>query len=83
MRTQPAFLIGALLAGLATSALAAPPKPVPYTCGMDLDVAKVLSIEEPHPLTCQLVEATMTYLDTHGQTRAVTYTKQSDACLAE
>ncbi|MDG9784870.1 hypothetical protein [Metapseudomonas otitidis] len=33
MRTQPTLLIGALLAGLATSALAAPPKPVPYTYG--------------------------------------------------
>lgn len=83
MRTHRALITAALLAGLATGALADTPKPVPYTYGMNLDVAKVLSIEEPHPLTCQLVEATMTYLDTHGQTRAVTYTKQSDACLAE
>ncbi|OEC37856.1 hypothetical protein A7D27_24195 [Pseudomonas sp. 1D4] len=83
MRNHHTLLIGALLAGLATSALADTPQPVPYTYGMDLDIAKVLSIEEPHPLACQRVEATMTYLDTHGQTRAVTYTKQSDACLAE
>lgn len=83
MRTHPAFLAGALLAGLTGSTLADTPKAVPYTYGMRLDIAKVLSIDEPHPLTCQQVEATMTYLDPQGQTRAVTYTKLSDACLAE
>ena len=35
---------------------------------------------EPHPLTCELVEAKMTYVDSQGRTRAVSYIKQSDAC---
>lgn len=52
----------------------------PFVYGMHLDVARVVSIDEPHPLTCELVEATMTYVDSRGQTRAVSYTKQSDAC---
>ena len=47
---------------------------------MHLDVAQVVSIDEPHPLTCELVEAKMTYVDSQGQTRAVSYIKQSDAC---
>ncbi|BCG22723.1 hypothetical protein TUM18999_09140 [Pseudomonas tohonis] len=52
----------------------------PFVYGMHLDVAQVVSIDEPHPLTCELVEAKMTYVDSQGQTRAVSYIKQSDAC---
>ncbi|WP_350447717.1 DUF2790 domain-containing protein [Pseudomonas solani] len=53
----------------------------PFVYGMHLDVAKVVSIDEPHPLTCELVEAKMTYVDSQGTTHAVSYTKQSDACF--
>lgn len=53
----------------------------PFVYGMHLDVAKVVSIDEPHPLTCQIIEAKMTYIDSQGQARAVSYTKQSDACF--
>lgn len=71
-----------LLAGLAsTGAFAAESaEVVPYSYGMPLDVARVISIDEPSPLTCETVQAKMTYVDSSGDVKSVTYLKESSAC---
>lgn len=53
---------------------------VPYTYGMPLDVARVISIDEPNSLTCETIQAKMTYVDSQGEEKSVTYLKESSAC---
>lgn len=54
---------------------------VPYSYGMKLDIARVISMDEPHPQRCEVVEATMVYEDSNGQRHALRYQKQAQACL--
>ena len=70
------------LAALAsTGAIAAEAAYAPsYEYGMALDVARVISIDEPNPLDCETVQAKMTYVDSHGEQKTVTYLKQSSSC---
>lgn len=53
---------------------------VPYSYKMNLDVAKVISLETPHTDNCEIVQSKMTYLDNNDTLRIITYRKHSDAC---
>jgi hypothetical protein len=54
-----------------------------YQYGMQLHIAKVIRIEEPDPPTCEIVRATMTFVNTQGATEQVGFLKQAEACLRE
>ncbi|MDH1262736.1 DUF2790 domain-containing protein [Pseudomonas sp. GD03944] len=54
-----------------------------YRYGMNLDISKVISIEEPSSATCEVVESTMTYLNSAGEVNAVTYRTLADACKTQ
>lgn len=51
----------------------------PYEYGDHLDIAKVISLDVPNG-GCQAVEATMTYLDSNGQTQVMSYLRQGADC---
>ncbi|USV23288.1 DUF2790 domain-containing protein [Pseudomonas aeruginosa] len=50
---------------------------------MPLDVARVLSVDEAPSDTCQVVRATLVYLDSHGERQVLHYLKQARACSYE
>jgi hypothetical protein len=83
--SAPLFLFIAM-SGSAVSA-ASPPvnaeisPAVPYTYGMTLNIAKVISIEKGHSNYCEVVQSRMTFVDEVGMRRAITYLEHSDACL--
>lgn len=54
-----------------------------YHYGMHLDVKKVLQLTEPQAQGCEVVKATMTYLDSAGRQQALLYRKLSEACRYE
>ncbi|ARC80129.1 DUF2790 domain-containing protein [Pseudomonas aeruginosa] len=54
-----------------------------YVYGMPLDVARVLSVDEAPSDTCQVVRATLVYLDSHGERQVLHYLKQARACSDE
>lgn len=54
-----------------------------YQYGTPLDIAKVIRIDEPAPPTCEIVQATMTFVNTQGETEQVSFLKQAQACLRE
>jgi len=51
-----------------------------YTYGSHLDIKKVLSLSEAPSLTCDVVDARMTYLDSQGQTQVLEYSKLAETC---
>ncbi|MEE1924614.1 DUF2790 domain-containing protein [Pseudomonas sp. 148P] len=74
------MLLPLLLLSAAAQATQAP-VPMDYRYGMHLDVAKVLDLREPATdYQCKVVVATMTYLDSKGQERALNYRKLSSGC---
>ena len=54
-----------------------------YVYGMPLDVARVLSVDEAPSDTCQVVRATLVYLDSHGERQVLHYLKQARTCSNE
>ncbi|MFZ6048385.1 DUF2790 domain-containing protein [Pseudomonas sp. CR3202] len=76
--TSTALLLAILASGSVSAAKSA--DAVPYSYGMPLDVARVISIDEPNPLTCETIQAKMTYVDANGDQKSVTYLKESSAC---
>ncbi|WP_313309485.1 DUF2790 domain-containing protein [Stutzerimonas nitrititolerans] len=52
---------------------------VPYQYGDHLDIAKVVSLDVPAG-GCEVVEATMIYLDSKGETHSVSYLRQGTDC---
>jgi hypothetical protein len=54
--------------------------PQTYTYGTHLDIQKVISLKQDNSVTCGIVEARMTYLDSAGQTRVLDYSKFADGC---
>ena len=54
--------------------------PQTYTYGTHLDIQKVISMKEDKSMTCGIVDARMTYLDSAGQTRVLDYSKFADGC---
>ncbi|HFL2835857.1 TPA: DUF2790 domain-containing protein [Pseudomonas aeruginosa] len=69
-----ALLLVPAIAGAATA---------DYVYGMPLDVARVLSVDEAPSDTCQVVRATLVYLDSHGERQMLHYLKQARACSDE
>ncbi|MCK3863831.1 DUF2790 domain-containing protein [Pseudomonas sp. B329] len=57
-----------------------PVPPPNYAYGMPLDIARIVSLEEPDSRTCKVVEAKMTYLNSLGQLKTLTYRKHADVC---
>ncbi|EJM91091.1 MULTISPECIES: DUF2790 domain-containing protein [unclassified Pseudomonas] len=58
---------------IATSAMAASePATTPYDPALPLDIAKVVSVTDT-ATACDVVPATMVYIDHQGQTHRVTY----------
>ncbi len=85
MNIRPFLLTTALactaFAGLAqANDTAATTKAVPYSYGMPLHVAKVVSMTEQPAKTCKVIDADMKYIDTTGKPEEITYRKMSDAC---
>lgn len=52
----------------------------PYEYGETLDIAKVIKLNQPNPPVCQVVEATMTYEDSQGAVKTVSYRRLADVC---
>ncbi len=84
MNTRTLLITTALactaFAGLAQANETSSSQPVPYHYGMQLRVAKVISLTEPQTQECQVVTANMKYIDTSGKPAEITYQKLSDAC---
>ena len=53
-----------------------------YRYGSELDVARVIRIEEPQPTTCEVVQATMTYETSHGAIETLTFLKEASVCIS-
>jgi hypothetical protein len=71
----------ATVAGIAQANDASSSQAVPYHYGMALHVGKVISLNEPSTLECQVVTADMKYIDSaSGKPAEITYRKMSDAC---
>ncbi|KAF1054335.1 MAG: hypothetical protein GAK43_00931 [Stenotrophomonas maltophilia] len=68
--------VPALAAALTANAADAP---VAYHYGMNLDVAKVISIEQPND-RCEISTAKMTYRDSQGQLHVLEYLRQTPKC---
>ena len=69
---------------LASLVIAAPlasaePQASTYQYGDQPDIAKVVSLDVPAG-GCNMVEATMTYLDSNGETQAMRYLRQGADC---
>lgn len=55
----------------------------PYRYGMNLDIAKVISIEAQPSQYCEVVPAKMTYNNSAGEVLVLTYTQLSGACASQ
>ncbi|WP_339477808.1 DUF2790 domain-containing protein [Pseudomonas fluorescens] len=51
-----------------------------YSYGTHLDIKKVISLTQDNSVTCGIVDARMTYLDSAGNTRVLDYSKFADGC---
>jgi len=65
-------LLGVILAISASAAMAASAPVDQYRPDQDLDIAKVISVT-PTSTNCDVVPATMVYIDHQGETHSVTY----------
>ncbi|MGN7738691.1 DUF2790 domain-containing protein [Pseudomonas sp. 22526] len=65
-------LLGMLLALTASAAMAANEAATTYSGNQELDIAKVVSVS-PTSTACEVVPATLVYIDHQGQTHSVTY----------
>lgn len=70
MTLRKAFALTATALTLGTSAGAFATEATPYHYGMDLDIAQVVKVDAP---TSTQGHATLTYRDSNGQLRAVSY----------
>ena len=51
-----------------------------YSYGTHLDIKKVISLTQDDSVSCGIVDARMTYLDSAGKTRVLDYSKFADGC---
>ncbi|WVV49324.1 DUF2790 domain-containing protein [Pseudomonas sp. NA13] len=58
-------------------------QPPAYEYGMPLDVAHAIRIEAPQPPVCEVVRATMSYVDTQGEVRDVSFLQLAEACAIQ
>ncbi|UDI94976.1 MULTISPECIES: DUF2790 domain-containing protein [unclassified Pseudomonas] len=54
--------------------------PQTYSYGSHLDIQKVVSLTQDNSMTCGIVDARLTYLDSAGKTRVLDYRKFADGC---
>lgn len=54
-----------------------------YTYGTQLDIKKVLSTRQDAAPVCGVVNAQLTYLDSHDQTQVLNYRTTADNCVGE
>ncbi|MCY0107357.1 DUF2790 domain-containing protein [Pseudomonas monsensis] len=54
--------------------------PRTYTYGTPLDIRQVISMTQDDSVTCGIVDARMTYLDSTGATQVLDYRKFADGC---
>ncbi|WP_010489048.1 DUF2790 domain-containing protein [Pseudomonas sp. S9] len=57
--------------------------PQTYSYGTQLDISKVLSLTEDNAPQCGIVNAQMTYLDSHNQIHVLDYRKVAENCSSE
>lgn len=79
MKLRLLLPLALLLAGVAQAQDAARE----YHYGMPLDVRKVLDMKEQKTELCQVVRATMVYVDSAGQEQTLHYRKLSERCSYE
>ena len=84
MNTRTLLITTALactaFAGLAQANETSSSQAVPYHYGMQLRVAKVISLTEPQTMECKVITAQMEFIDPAGKLQAISYSKLSDAC---
>ncbi|VVP92113.1 hypothetical protein PS918_03339 [Pseudomonas fluorescens] len=51
-----------------------------YTYGTQLDIKKVVSLKQDNSASCGVVDAQLTYLDSHNKTQVLDYRKIADNC---
>ncbi|TLX53604.1 DUF2790 domain-containing protein [Stutzerimonas nosocomialis] len=78
--TAAMLSLTALCASIAHADGASETEATRYRYGMPLDIAKVVSIQEPSTRFCQVVTSEMTYIDSAGQRNAIAYRKLADVC---
>ncbi|EUB75491.1 Protein of unknown function DUF2790 [Pseudomonas sp. GM41(2012)] len=54
-----------------------------YTYGTHLDIKKVVSLKQDDSTSCGVVDAQLTYLDSHNKTQVLDYRKFADACNSD
>ncbi|MFJ2481610.1 DUF2790 domain-containing protein [Pseudomonas sp. NPDC087598] len=54
--------------------------PQTYSYGTQLDIQKVVSLTQDNSVTCGVVNARMTYLDSANKTHVLDYRKFADGC---
>ena len=70
----------ALLLSAASLAQAQDIKPEAYTYGTPLDIASVMSIHIKPTVYCTVTDAVMTYRDSAGEIRKLSYRTLSESC---
>ena len=79
-RTLLANALTALALSASLTTLAHSAEATPYRYGQNLDIAKVISIDEPNSSQCEVVTATMTYRNSAGDVEVLDYKQLSSAC---
>lgn len=72
-----------LITALGAGALPALAQSETYAYGTHLDIKQVVSLTEDSSQNCGLVNAQMTYLDSMGEQRVLTYLKHGASCNNE
>ena len=54
-----------------------------YTYSTHLDIKKVLSLKQDATPSCGIVNAQLTYLDSHDKTQVLNYSKFADGCTTD
>ncbi|RON38684.1 DUF2790 domain-containing protein [Pseudomonas brassicacearum] len=54
-----------------------------YTYGTHLDIKKVVSLKQDASISCGVVDAQLTYLDSHNKTQVLDYRKLADGCNSD
>lgn len=73
-------VLGSLLISTFSFADASSTAPVPYKYGDKLDIAKVVSLSQIPDNTCEVVPATMTYIDSKGVQHTIEYKVLANGC---
>jgi hypothetical protein len=74
------FTLAASLLAFTSFAQASDSQVETYRYGTKLDIARVISIKAPSNTACELVTAVITYENSHGEVRNMSYTVLADSC---